>query len=96
MIEKRKSPALGAGRNLYTNEDDDYSAKVAQNVDTHKKSTPKSAGSRPIKSPLSTHIQGFAQLMSATANEAQPEASPTSYGDTRNTFPTDGGSYPLN
>ena len=89
MIEKRKSPALGAGRNLYTNEDDDYSAKVAQNVDTHKKSTPKSAGSRPIKSPLSTHIQGFAQLMSATANEAQPEASPTSYGDTRNTFPTD-------
>ena len=87
--KEQKSPAPGAGQSLFTSEGVTNTAKVAQNVDIHKKSTTKSAGARPIKSPLSTHIQGFAQLMSATANEAQPEASPTSYGDTRNTFPTD-------
>ncbi len=85
----QKSPALGAGQNLYTSEDDDYSAKVAQNVDTHKESGRKIMPLRALGLPPRVNINHSITAANEVLQTEWDEGSPTSYGDTRNTFPTD-------
>lgn len=88
---EQKSPA-GAGQNLYTDEDVENTAKITQNVDTHKESG-KNMPLRAIGVPLSMPPRVFINRPKVAKDEAQQtewsKGSPTSCGDTRNTFPTD-------
>lgn len=87
--KEQKSPASGAGQNLCASEDISNDAKVVQNVGTHKESGRKIMPLGAIGMPPRVLIN----QPKAAKDEAQQtewsKGSPTSYGDTRNTFPTD-------
>ena len=84
----QKSPALGAGQNLYTSEGVENNAKVMQNIDTHKESG-KKMPLRAIGVPSRVLINQPRGAKDEAQQAERSKGSPTSYGDTRNTFPTD-------
>ena len=90
--KEQKSPAPLAGQNLYTSNEVENNAKIVQNIDTHKER----GGKLPLRAigvPLGMPPRVLINQPKAAKDEAQQtewgKGSPTSYGDTWNTFPTD-------